>query len=183
MAKKKPFRLETLLSIRENVLKEKQAELAEAYEAERYLNEQRQETRNAIAATKDDTRAMMQQGSVKVDYLLAMRRYEAYLVAVLEDWEKKAVELAEEIRRRRQAVIEANKEVKILEKLKEKQHDREMLRLRNLDTKTMDEIAEIRAGRLRDYEDGDEGAEGEDHERGIGEMKIAAKKHAGVNHA
>ncbi len=149
MAKAKSFRLETLLSIRKNVLNEKQGELAKAYEAERILNDQRADTEREIAGALDTARRMMRSGGIDINFLLGMRRHEAYLLAIVKDIDEKLVVVRKEIDVRRQAVIEANKEFKILEKLKEKQHRRRMRDLNVLDVKQMDEIAEIRAVRLR----------------------------------
>lgn len=142
------FRLETLLSIRENLLKEKQAELAKAYEAERIVEEKRRKTLDEMVALSGQARSMMQSGRIDVGFLLGARRHEAFLLAMRKDMDEKLVLIRQEIDLRRQAVIEANKEVKILEKLKEKQRERYRIEQGKSDVKRMDEIAEMRTARL-----------------------------------
>ena len=146
MAKKK-FRMETLLRIRENILNERRGELAKAYEAERIMETKRIETEGEVAATVENGRAMMCSGQVDVQYLLGLRRHEAYLQAMLQEIARNMELVRQEIEVRRRAVIEANKEFKIIEKLKEKQEARAAAESQRRDTKQMDEIAEVRAAR------------------------------------
>lgn len=148
MAKAAKFRLETLLSIRKNILNEKQGELAQAYEAERILERDRDVAQREIDGTLASAREMMRSGGVDITFLLGVRRHEAYLLASVKDIDGKLVLVRKEIEVRRAAVLEANKNVRILEKLKEKQAERRVKRLAAIETKQMDEIAEVRAARL-----------------------------------
>ncbi len=148
MAKAAKFRLETLLSIRKNTLNEKQGELAQAYEAERILERDRDVAQREIDETLASAREMMGSGGVDIAFLLGVRRHEAYLLANVKDIDGKLVLVRKEIEVRRAAVLEANKNVRILEKLKEKQAERRVKRLAAIETKQMDEIAEVRAARL-----------------------------------
>jgi len=135
------FRLEPLISIRDNVLKRKQSALAEAYEVRRVVEEQRLVTEQEMANNLQASREMMQSGKIDVSFLLNVRRHDAFLASELENYRRQIVHIDEEIEIRRNAVIEANKELKIIEKLKEKQHDQYLAEERRNETIEMDEIA------------------------------------------
>ena len=136
------FRLEPLITIRDNVLKEKQGELAKAYEARRIAVEKLEEIQRDLAGTTEAGREMMQSGrAISVDYLLGLRRHEAYLNAQRDLVQKHIILIDEEIEKRRDAVMEANKELKIVEKLKEKQRERYLAEQARKKTVMMDEVA------------------------------------------
>ena len=136
------FRLEPLIKIRDNVLKECQAELAKAYDARRILEEHLQEVERQLTEGTETARNLMQPGNtVNVDYLLGIRRQEMFLLAKQEEIKQKMQEIDEEIERRRDAVVAANKELKILEKLKEKRHEQYLDDEKREETKAMNEIA------------------------------------------
>ena len=135
------FRLEPLISIRDNVLKQKQAALAEAYEVRRVVEEQQSATERAIEQNLQASRDMMLSGNIDVGFLLNVRRHDAFLVVELETYRRQIVHIDEEIEVRRQAVTEANKELKIIEKLKEKKREQYLAEERRQETIEMDEIA------------------------------------------
>ena len=136
------FRLEPLIKIRDNVLKECQAELAKAYDARRILEEHLQEVERQLTEGTETARSLMQPGkTVNVDYLLGIRRQEMFLLANQEEIKQQMQEIDAEIERRRDAVVAANKELKILEKLKEKRHEQYLDDEKREETKAMNEIA------------------------------------------
>ena len=136
------FRLEPLIKIRDNVLKECQAELAKAYDARRILEEQHQEVERQLVEGTATARKLMQPGqTVNVDYLLGIRRQEMFLRAHQDDLNQKIQIIDEEIENRRAAVVAANKELKIIEKLKEKRHTQYVKGEKQEEIKAMDEIA------------------------------------------
>ena len=135
------FRLDPLISIRDNVLKEKQAALAQAYEIRRIVEEKRLELEQNIEANLQSAREMLHSGTVNVNFLLGLRQHDVFLASQLEEVRRHIVLLEEEIERRRDAVIEANKELKIIEKLKEKKHEEYLAEERRKETREMDEIA------------------------------------------
>ena len=142
------FRLEPLITIRENVLKECQAELAKAYDARRILEEAMRIVEKQLAEGVATARNLMQPGqTVNVEYLLGLRRQEMYLRANQEDLEHKMQIIDEEIERRRNIVVAANKELKKVEKLKEKRYEEYLEEEKKQETKAMDEIAGNRSGR------------------------------------
>ena len=136
------FRLEPLIKIRDNVLKECQAELAKAYNARRILEEALQEVERQLAEGIAAARKLAQAGqTVNVEYLLGLRRQEMFLRANQDDLMQKMQVVDDEIERRRAAVVAANKELKIVEKLKEKRHEKYLEEEGKSETKIMDEIA------------------------------------------
>jgi len=136
------FRLEPLIKIRKNTLQERQAELAQAYDARNILEEYLQEIDRQLTEGAATARSLMQEGqTVNVEHLLGLRRQEMFLRANQDDLNQKIQIIDEEIEVRRAKVVEANKELKIVEKLKEKRYDKYLEEEKKAETKEMDEIA------------------------------------------
>jgi flagellar FliJ protein len=135
------FRLEPLITIRDNTLKEKQGELAKAYEARRIVEEKQRELEQELAENVTAGRQRLQTGTIDIEFLLGLRRHEAYLNAQIEVARGHLRQIDEEIERRRNAVLEANKELKIIEKLKEKRYEKYQTEENRKETIRLDEIA------------------------------------------
>ncbi|MDR1385373.1 MAG: hypothetical protein LBJ67_16220 [Planctomycetaceae bacterium] len=135
------FRLKPLQKIRENVRQERQAELAKALEAEAIVREKLESIQHEIAATKADGRKFASGGMVNVDFLIGLRRHEAFLLAQKADVQNRLEQVLAEVERRRQAVIEMDKEVKILEKLHDVQKEKYDAAMTAKEIVSMDEIA------------------------------------------
>ncbi|MDR0521464.1 MAG: flagellar export protein FliJ [Planctomycetaceae bacterium] len=136
------FRLEPLITIRENVRKERQAELVKAYEARQKIENEQQGIEQAITENIEEARNQMLPGkAVNIEHLLYFRRHEMFLRAKQNELAKMAQMIDEEIERRRLAVIEADKECKSTEKLKESQFKKYTEEERKTENKQMDEIA------------------------------------------
>ena len=98
------------MTIRDNVLKERQAELAKAYEARQILENDLKKLDQQLTEGRDSARNLVQEGQkVNVDYLLSFRRQEMFLLANQKDLQEKMKLIDEEIEIRRAAVAEANK--------------------------------------------------------------------------
>ena len=139
------FRLEPLITIRDNELKERQAELAKAYEARHILEETLKTVEKQLAEGIETARSLTQEGqTVNVEFLLGLRRQEMFLLTQQDDLTKKMKMIDEEIEKRRTAVVEANKELKIVEKLKEKRYEKYLEEENKQEMKLMDEIASNR---------------------------------------
>jgi len=143
------FRLQPLQKIRENVRSERQVELAKALEAEAIIREKLEGVNHEIKTTKEEGRRLATGGEVNVDHLIGLRRHEAFLLAQKTVIEEHLEKLLAEVERRRQAVIEADKEVRVLEKLHEKLKDRYDSALEAKETVAFDEIASVRSARSR----------------------------------
>jgi flagellar FliJ protein len=136
------FRLDPLITIRDNLLKECQSELAKAYRARQILEEAMQDLEKQLAEGMAMARQLTQAGQkVQVEYLLGIRRQEMFLRAHQNELVQKIKMVDEEIERRRAAVVAANKELKIVEKLKEKRYEKYLEEENKAEMKMMDEIA------------------------------------------
>ena len=136
------FRLEPLITIRANDLKERQSELAQVYEKRRKAEEALQIVEDQLAEGIATARSLMQVGqTVNVEHLLGFRRQEMFL----RDNQEKLIEYMQAIDRDieilRRAVVAASKELKKIEKLKEKRYEEYLKEEKKEETKTMDEIA------------------------------------------
>ena len=141
------FRLDSLITIRDNKLKERQQKLAEAYDARQILEEYLQEIDKQLEEGIIAVRELSQPGqTVNVEHLIGFRQQEMFLRANQEYLMEKMKMIDEEIEVRLAAVIEANKELKVVEKLKEKQHEKYLENENKAETKMMDEIG-ARVGR------------------------------------
>ena len=139
------FRLKPLQKIRENLRRERQSELAKALTAEAVVRDKIESIVHEIAGTKEDGRRLVSEGTINVDFLVGLRRHEAYLLAQKQEAEEKLDQVLAEVERRRLAVVEADKEVKIMEKLHEKQKDKYDAELAAKEIVAFDEIASQRA--------------------------------------
>ncbi|MGL6194670.1 MAG: flagellar export protein FliJ [Thermoguttaceae bacterium] len=135
------FRLVALQKIRENIRRDKQAELVKAYEAAKIVEDQIETVKNELVSCIESGREMLQGGKISIDYLLSMRRREAFLITQQKHAESQLEQIQQEIERRRIAVMEADREVKVLEKLEEKLRDRHQREAALAELKQMDEIA------------------------------------------
>jgi flagellar export protein FliJ len=143
MAKYK-FRLGTLQKVREAHRDQQRASLAEAFRAEQVLAENRAEIAAEEQRLREMQRAAASEKYLDVNRLLEAQRYDLLLKAQSQELAKQAVLLSAETERRRQAVVEADRDVRALELLDEKHrraHDREAERA---EMKRLDEAATVR---------------------------------------
>jgi len=139
------FRLQTLVKIREAERDQRRADLAQAFEAQQIIEQRITDTDEQIEGLRNDLRAGGGSGEVNVDSLMGIHRYEIILRSEKQQLVEQAGEVGEETERRRDALVEADRQVRVLEKLREKQEgrfDEEQLRL---EVKIMDETAGLRA--------------------------------------
>lgn len=139
------FRLATLLKLREATRDERRTELAEAYRADDILVQRLQEIRGELSATSAECRKAAGPGAVNIDLLIESQRYEVTLRAYERQTLAQRERLAAEIERRREALLAADREVKVLEKLREHQIERHSAEENRRDVKRLDEVAQRRA--------------------------------------
>jgi flagellar protein FliJ len=143
MAKYK-YRLETLQKVREAHRDQQRASLAEAFRAEQMLAENRAQLMAEEEALRELQRSAAAGQYLDVNRLLEAQRYDVLLKAQSQEMAKQAVLLAAETERRRQTLVEADREVRVLELLDERHrraHNREANRK---ETKRLDEAATVR---------------------------------------
>ncbi len=139
------FRLATLLKLREAARDERRTELAQAYQADDVLHGYLQQVQTELNALKDQCREAAGPGAVDIDRLIEAQRYEIILKARQRQLNEQRERLAAEIERRRVALLAANREVRILEKLRDRQMEHHDQAENRLDIKRLDEIARLRA--------------------------------------
>jgi flagellar export protein FliJ len=146
MAKFK-FRLATLMRLREHTRDERRVELAEAYRVDNILKERIGNLVEEMESMKSRQRTTSQPGTVDIDLLVESQRYEVALKAQQREFEQQRQTIAVEIDRRQQRLIEANREVRVLEKLQETQLDRHREEENRREGKVLDEAAQQKAVR------------------------------------
>jgi flagellar protein FliJ len=139
------FRLATLLKLREATRDERQAELAEAYRADDILVERIENIHAELHAMLMGCRKAVGPGTVNIDLLIESQRYEVTLRAYEKQTLEQRKRLAVEIERRREALLTANREVRVLEKLREHQLENYRAEENRKDIKRLDEVAQQRA--------------------------------------
>lgn len=137
------FRLATLLRLREATRDERRAQLAEAYLAEQRLNDHRQSVLNEVDGLRKNYSSAAAPGTLNVDQLVGTYRYQLILGAQLKVIDEQAQKLATEIERRRQALVAADREVRVLEKLREQQQEKHRQEAERQDNRQIDETAVI----------------------------------------
>jgi flagellar FliJ protein len=138
------FRLQTLRRIREIHRDEQRGRLATAFEAERILQQQRDALAAEAAEHLENQRRAMREGLIDVNWMLTTQRYQLALEAQSSVLTQQAAKLAEEVERRRVALVEADREVRVLDKLEERQRAQHRIGAVRAETKLLDEVAAVR---------------------------------------
>ncbi|MDR2172330.1 MAG: flagellar FliJ family protein [Planctomycetaceae bacterium] len=140
------FRLESVITLWDNTLKERQSELAKAYEARKIVEDAENNINVELSNNIEMNRQKLQDGGVlDVEYLLGLQRRNAYLNSQLNVIKRDLEKIDEEIERRQNAVVEAHTELKIIEKLKEKKQKEYTKNETKKEGIIMDEIATRRS--------------------------------------
>ena len=139
------FRMATLLRLREAARDQRRAELAEAYRVEALLHTRQQQVQQELTWLREQCRRTASPGVVQVDRLIESQRYEVVLRTQQKALERQRAAVTEEIERRRQALVESDREVRTLEKLRERQLEKHRQDEERRATKQLDEIAQRRA--------------------------------------
>jgi|SRR5687767_12731867 len=135
------FRLETLLRLRMAERDERRADLAKAHRAEEMLREQQRQIAVEQAESQAAAREQLSPGGADVDRLLRNSRYQLVLKSRHQQLTHQLAQVAAEVERRRQSVVEADRQVRVLEKLRERQMLAHRQRELREEIKELDEIA------------------------------------------
>jgi flagellar protein FliJ len=142
--KKFKFRLATLQRLRENVRDQRRGQLGEAYRADEILQEQETRLEQEQAGLAATLREAAAPGEIEVDRLLADHRYALLLGAQRQHLSQQRKAVAQEIDRRRQLLIEADRDVRVLENLEKRQRERHREEENRQEIKLLDEVAQRR---------------------------------------
>jgi flagellar protein FliJ len=135
------FRLKDLLTVRQSTRDECRARLAESLEAERQLHMRRDRLAGILRERRRQARETVNAGPIDAGQLAAAEDYEKLLRGELAQLAEEEQTLAAEIDQRRQAVVDADREVRVLEKLRERQFEDYQKQQSLAETKSLDEIA------------------------------------------
>ncbi|MDA7951174.1 MAG: flagellar export protein FliJ [Pirellulaceae bacterium] len=132
------------MKLREAKREQRQQELAEALHALDILQQQHSEIEESLMDHQIHVREESKPGLINVDNLIEKQRYQIALQMQLAEVQKKLGVVRKEIERRKTKMIEADREVKVLEKLKEKQREAHRQLENKEENKEFDEIGQTR---------------------------------------
>jgi flagellar FliJ protein len=135
------FRLQTLLKVRAAARDECRQQLAKAYRADQILVDHREQLQMELNETKRCARRLIEPGQLQVEQLLNANRYELVLTAQIQQVEQQRSLIATEIEQRRKSLVEADRQLRILEKLKDRQRAEHVDREQRAEIRNLDEIA------------------------------------------
>lgn len=139
------FRLAPLLRLRESVRDERRSALAEAFRALDIVSARQAAVEREIAALTSEFRRSSAPGSLDVDRLIRRHRHELLLRGQQKQFARQQAMLLEEIERRREALVAADRDVGVLDKLRQRQAERHAEIEAKRELKQLDEIATRRA--------------------------------------
>jgi len=137
---KQPFKLATVMRLREAARDERRWELAQALHARQVLLQRAEGLSEELSELRASDRAAAE-GRVDVDALVDCQRYEAVLRADIALLGQQGVAVEEEIERRRLALVEADRQVQVMETLKEQATERQRIDDDRTESKRLDEVA------------------------------------------
>lgn len=143
------FRLETLLKLREARRDQQRTALAEAFQAEQVLADNRRALVAEQGQLRDLQRSTAADRYPDVNRLLEALRYDLVLRANEQELSRQEKLLAVEIERRRLALVEADREVRTLELLDERHRRQHDQRRQRLEAKQLDEAGSLQYVRQR----------------------------------
>ena len=135
------FRLATLLRLRESTRDECRAQLAESHRADQALIDQLTRLGMEQQRVQEECRKAAGPGDVDVGRLVETHRYILSLRTREEELRQQRQTLAAEIQRCRQALLKADQDVQVLEKLRDRRLERHRLEEERQQSKQIDEAA------------------------------------------
>ncbi len=139
MAGRFQFRLRALEQLRAATRDEARGRLAEALRADDVLLAQQRELAMELQSLHANAGTPETGGSLDVDRLVAAARYEIVLRAEQQAITQRQAALATEIDQRRAALLVADRELRTIEKLRERQQARHLAHELREETKSLDE--------------------------------------------
>ncbi len=141
------FRLASLLKIRVHAREAQQTELATALRRLKLAEQARSEVQLELGDLEQQMRTSKRGTSIDIDRLLEGHRYQLALSARVAELTRVIGEAQQEVERCRLKLIDADRDVKVLEKLHEQQLDEHRRNLEQHELKQLDETAVQRAVR------------------------------------
>ena len=135
------FRLASLLRLRESRRDECRVALAEAHRADELLAKQLDGLGRELDALRAFCRLKASPGNVDIDRLVEAQRYELVTRSRQQHVAQQRQTLAAEIERRRRTLVEADREARVLEKLRQRQAEQHRREEEQREAKRLDEVA------------------------------------------
>ncbi len=135
------FRLDSLLKLRQAECQRRRAEVEEAFRAQQQLSEQIGQTRREIDEMRQRSLADAAPGRIDVARLSNAQRYQQVLRGQLLSLSQQQSQWVVELEERRLALVEADRQLRVLEKLRDRHlrvHQGEQQRR---EIKALDEVA------------------------------------------
>jgi flagellar FliJ protein len=145
--KKFQFRLENMLRITESARDRCREELAASRRVEEELQQRLARLRAERLGLQQECREAAGPGKVDVFWLKDAHHYALSLLEQEDQWLRKLEIAANEIDRRREALVEAERKVQVLEKLRERRKQLFTREQERQDAKQLDEVALLTVGR------------------------------------
>ena len=137
------FRLQTVLRLRIAERDERRGELTKALRAAEILQERRQQLLEEMKDNQELARKLAEPGKANIDRIVQTHRYEAILKGTLAQLVTQEMQVAAEVDRRRQALTEADRQVRVLEKLEERKREEHVRGELRQEMKQLDEVATV----------------------------------------
>jgi flagellar FliJ protein len=141
------FRLATVQRLREAARDARRGELAQALRAAEMLRARREEIEAQLQATRGEIARRSAPGAADVDALMAAHRYEQTLRAERAGVQQQEKQVQAELERRRDALVEADRAVRVLEMLHERRAAEYQTSEDRREQRELDQIAVLRASR------------------------------------
>lgn len=141
------FRLATLLRLREVARDRRRVELAESRREDDELAAQLESVQDERERLQEEGRRAASPGALDVRRLVEAQRYDAALRTRQSDLQEQRRTLAAEIERRRESLVTADRDVRVLEKLRERHEERQRQERERTSAKQLDEAALQAVGR------------------------------------
>jgi flagellar FliJ protein len=135
------FRLEPLLKLRQARRDECRAALADGLRVDEVLRKQFENLERELDALREFCRRKVSPGGIDIDRLVEAQRFELVTRAQQRNIAQQRETVATEIERRRQALVEADREVRVLEKLRERQAETHRREEESREARRLDEVA------------------------------------------
>jgi flagellar FliJ protein len=143
------FRLQSMLQLAESQRDERRREVAAAMEAVRVLQERHAEIDTEIQDVRRLKGAASLGENVRVDQLIDASRYELLLRSQQREIKNQQSQVDEELERRRLLLVEADRHVQTLEKLRERKRAEHQIEEDRAQQRLLDEVATMRFTRNR----------------------------------
>jgi flagellar protein FliJ len=138
------FRLATLLRIREAARDERRMDLADSRRTEESLQQQLERLHAERERVTEAARELVGPGAVAVNRWADAHRYQQMLESRRCQLSAQLAELAAEIDRRREVLLEADRDVRTLERIRETQRLRHHQETHRQENRRLDEAVQLR---------------------------------------